>query len=291
MASKAHFRPFQVFRGKPHGPRVSASRRRSFGVMLSAMLGMSLFAILTGSHPCFADASLDRAKERGSLVVAFESIFDPNVVLWRDARTGQFKGIEYEMLKFFARELGVRLEVHPTKWDRIPEAVFQRQADIGVQELFIPPPGKRRAQEAWSDPYLKTGLSVAFRHGTRLPAAQVPPPSARVAVLNDPYALDWCNEKGYRNLKVFDLEKPMYDALVQGKVDFVIYDRALLLGFVERNAEAVRLAPGILPKSEGHYGVLHRREDGTLRAAINQAIRTWKATPGTEARLKGLGLE
>ena len=81
-----------------------------------------------------APADIARIVARGTLVVAMRAEDTPPFFYQRD---GQLQGVEVEMARALARELGVALRVDrsPTSFNAVVDAVARGQADLGLSKL------------------------------------------------------------------------------------------------------------------------------------------------------------
>ncbi len=251
-----------------------------------------LILLLTVSAAFAAeDTSLAQVKKRKTLTVGIESIFTGlNVLTNRDPKTGKYSGMEIELAEHIARSLGVTLEIVPVKWDRIFEAVRNGAADIGLQQIFIPAPGEVPATDAYSIPYLETGLGIARRRGDT--AVRTDTLKSKIAgAFDDPVALRVLRLHGVARIRSFDNELSLFESILHGSVDYLAADKVSVLGFAKRNPTKVELVPGLFPGSEGKYGVLTKAKATSLLQAVNLAIAAWLAEPGIKERIARLNLK
>lgn len=98
-----------------------------------------------------APADIARIVARGTLVVAMRAEDTPPFFYQRD---GQLQGVEVEMARALARELGVALRVDrsPTSFNAVVDAVARGQADLGLSKLSRTLARARVVR--FSDPYL-----------------------------------------------------------------------------------------------------------------------------------------
>lgn len=122
------------------------------------MLSRRLFVVLAcgaslaSAQPLPAPpADIARILARGTLVVAMRSVDTPPFFYVRD---GQLQGLEVEMARALARELGVALRVDrtPASFNDVVHAVARGQADLGLSKLSRTLTRARMVR--FSDPYL-----------------------------------------------------------------------------------------------------------------------------------------
>lgn len=123
-------------------------------------------AALLPAPPAAADEKrlIDEVVERGELRVGMSSF-----VPWamRDQQGG-FIGFEIDVAQKLADDLGVKLNLVPTKWDGIIPALLTGKFDMIIAGMSITAP--RSLQVNFSSPYAHSGLDVVVNL-KRLPGA------------------------------------------------------------------------------------------------------------------------
>lgn len=111
------------------------------------ILGLILSSISFGQRP----ADLERIHKRGELVVGLNAEDTPPFV-FANAR-GALTGIDVELLRLAARELGVRLRLVRTakNFDELTQQVASGKVDVGASALF--PTLSRSEYVLFTDPY------------------------------------------------------------------------------------------------------------------------------------------
>lgn len=93
--------------------------------------------------------------ERGKLRVGLSS-FKPWAMR---GKSGEFVGFEPEVARALAADMGVELELVPTKWDGIVPALLAGKFDIIISGMFVTP--ARNLKMAFTLPYERSGLELA----------------------------------------------------------------------------------------------------------------------------------
>ena len=107
------------------------------------------------SAPLRAEGLVEEIVERGKLRVGLSS-FKPWAM--RDKR-GEFIGYEPDVARALAEDMGVELELAPTKWDGIVPALLAGKFDIIISGMFVTP--ARNLKMAFTLPYERSGLELA----------------------------------------------------------------------------------------------------------------------------------
>jgi polar amino acid transport system substrate-binding protein len=130
----------------PLRPRPASLNRRLL-VALACSVTLAAGAQLPPGPP----ADIARILKRGTLVVAMRSVDTPPFFYVRD---GKLQGLEVEMARALARELGVTLQVDrsPASFNDVVDAVARGQADLGLSKLSRTLTRARAVR--FSDPYL-----------------------------------------------------------------------------------------------------------------------------------------
>ena len=235
------------------------------------------------------DDGIQKIQKRGEIRLALESMFTgENLLSWRDGKSGEYRGLEIDLAKLIAKELGLRLTFVPTKWDRIREAVASGRADIGLQQLFIPTSPVE--SELWSVPYMTVGLAKVTKAGSSFQGTGFAK-SEVVAVLNDDPVIKYLAERGVKTPRVFDSEARMIECVKAGICNSAVSDRPLLLARVKNSTGPLSISGQDLAGSEGRYGVLLNRDQHGLKKSVDRAIEKWRSSESIQAQAIKYGIK
>jgi polar amino acid transport system substrate-binding protein len=124
------------------------------------LLTIALTLILTLATPVMAevkvakDSTVAKAMERGSLIVGMD-IFVPWAM--KDKK-GRLVGFEIDVAKELAKDMGLKAEFVPTKWDGIIPALLTKKFDVIIGSMSITEERKNKVD--FSDPYEYSGMSI-----------------------------------------------------------------------------------------------------------------------------------
>lgn len=240
-----------------------ASSRRSFQSLTFFFL-LSLF-VLSSAAPLVAQSDLQEVKKRGKLIMlCFPQQGSPFVHAMVDELGEKglnvFGGTDVVLMRRFAAELGVELEVKPVRpaiADMIP-ALLRREGDLVANALGITE--KRRKYVDFSVPYIsaKEGLVVRKDSGIR----GIADLKGKVAsTMSGSSHEDVLLRLGIEDLKVHyvDFSSENYQAVLEKKADFAILD-AESAGSAIRDVFELKehlAVVEILPE-QAHYGIAVR---------------------------------
>ena len=104
------------------------------GILLGS--NMSSGASTNFSSICPGYGLLDKIKERGKLVVGTSADWPPYEYV---TPSGEFAGIDIEIAKRIAQELGVKLEIKDLKFAALFEAVRRGDIDMAIADIAMKP--------------------------------------------------------------------------------------------------------------------------------------------------------
>jgi polar amino acid transport system substrate-binding protein len=127
----------------------------SLFLVAALMLGMAGMATAGKTQNNLVDEStLTTVLKRGALRAGF-STFVPWAM--KD-KSGNFIGFEIDVMTKLAEDMGVKIEVVPTKWAGIIPALMTGKFDVIISGMGITP--QRNLKVNYSDPYYYSGLTL-----------------------------------------------------------------------------------------------------------------------------------
>jgi ABC-type amino acid transport substrate-binding protein len=177
-----------------------------------------------------------------------------------------FSGFDVELIKGFARSLGVDLEIRPvtTGYDALLPALIKGEGDLVASSLSITP--KRLESVDFSDPYLKSWVAVAVPAGSKI-ASLADLTGKKVALMRGSSQLEFLQSQvPDMDVLLTDFSLENYVAVKEGEADFTLLDSRAPAG------ESVNAAYSDLKVAfrlrEFDYGVALRK-GSDLKAPLN----------------------
>ncbi|CAD5106661.1 cystine ABC transporter substrate-binding protein [Zestomonas carbonaria] len=245
----------------------SSLRRRFLLGSLSLLLGASLAA------PSFAaEDLLQQIQAKGAIKIGLEGTYPP--FNYQD-ENGKLTGFEVEFSEALAKELGVKAEFQPTKWDGILAALESRRLDVVVNQVTISE--ERKKKYDFSTPYTVSGIQALARKDN---AVEISTPQSlagkKVGVGLGTNYEQWLKENvPDADIKTYDDDPTKFQDLRFGRIDAILVDRLAAFEMVEKTGG--QLAVAGQPFSRQEAGVTLRKGNPELLAAINQAITKLRA--------------
>lgn len=246
--------------------RLTAIRRRFLLGSLSLLLGASL------SLPTLAADLLEQIQAKGSIKIGLEGTYPP--FNYQD-ESGRLTGFEVEFAEALARELGVKAEFQPTKWDGILAALESGRLDAVINQVTITEERSRKYD--FSTPYTVSGIQAMARKDN---AAQFTGPRSlagkKVGVGLGTNYEQWLKENvPDAVIKTYDDDPTKLQDLRFGRIDAILIDRLAAFDMVEKTGGQLVVAGQ--PFSRQEAGVALRKGNAELLAAINRAIAKLRA--------------
>ncbi|THF62543.1 cystine ABC transporter substrate-binding protein [Pseudothauera rhizosphaerae] len=251
-----------------------SSLRRRF---LLGSLGLLLGAGLAG--PGFAADLLDTIKQRGVVRIGLEGTYPP--FNFQDEQ-GKLTGFEVEFAEALAKQLGVRAEFQPTKWDGILAALESGRLDLVINQVTIGE--ERRKKYDFSKPYTYSGIQVLTRKGQE---NQFPTPASlkgrKIGVVLGTNYEQWLRENAPgADIRTYDDDPSRNQDLRIGRLDAILVDRLNAAEIIRLTGDTLALAGE--PFSRQEAGIPLRKGNPQLLAAIDGAIDALRAD-GTLKRI------
>jgi polar amino acid transport system substrate-binding protein len=174
-------------------------------------------------------------------------------------------GIDVEICKAIAKELGKELKIEDVEFDSVLPSLIAGKAELAAAGITITEDRKRYVD--FSHPYVRTGIVFVFN--TRRPFAKGEDAKGkRIGVQSGTVAADYVLETLNQEPVLFDSPASAFAAMKTGKVDVIIDDidpaRALIKGEPDYNIS------DLLTVEE--YAVAIKKGQPELLATVNKVI-------------------
>src|SRR6478609_3706967 len=218
----------------------------------SPTTGGSAGSAPAGSAPVGDSATLAKAKSRGHLIIGVKED-QPNLG-YRDPTTGQFSGFDIEIARNLATGLG--FDVAGIEYKAIPSANREDEISAGNIDYYVGTysiTDSRKERISFGGPYFITGPDTLKGKTTCSVTG-----STSLKRIKEEYGGD-----------TIELEKYSLcvDQLLDGEVDAVTTDDAILKGYAAQDPDNLRVVGK--PFSEERYGIGITKGDTALCEQLN----------------------
>ena len=221
---------------------------------------------------------LKQVKQRG-LNVGLEGTYPPFSFQDKD---GKLAGFEVDFANALGAQLGVKVNLQPTKWDGMLAALESKRLDVVINQVTISE--ERKKKYDFSQPYTVSGIQALAKKET---AGQIQKASdlagKKVGVgLGSNYE-QWLKANVPQAVvKTYDDDPTKYQDLRAGRIDAILVDRFAALDLIKQTNGALALAGAPFAREESGIAVRKGNED--LLNALNQAIDEMRKN-GTLAKI------
>ena len=248
---------------------------------LAAISLAVVMVVLTFSGCSSSQNKMQQIRESGKLVMYTNAAFPPYEFL---GENGEITGVDVEIGKAIAEELGVTLEVNNANFDGIVSAIASGKGDVGIAGITITDERSQRVD--FSEPYIESVQYLILSQDSEIQVLEdlaSKTVGAQTGTTGYLY-LDDQNRDGLMtdqpcNLLAYQTPTDAMVALSEGKLDAVVVDQLVAeqLAKSQPNFIAIPLitASGEQVKEECGVAVAKGNED--LLAVINQVIEQMKS--------------
>ena len=213
----------------------------------------------------FADEAAPAAEAAapGTIRMITEATFPPY-----EFRQGtDVVGIDVEICKAVAKELGNTLAVEDVEFDSVLPSLIAGKAELAAAGITVTE--DRKMMVDFSHPYVRTGIVFVFAKDKPFDAEKAEEAKGkRVGVQNGTTSADYVREKLGQEPEMFDSPASAFAAMKAGKVDVVIADidpaKAVIKGEPDYDVSE------LLTVEE--YAVAIKKGQPELLAAVNKVI-------------------
>ncbi len=174
-------------------------------------------------------------------------------------------GIDVEICKAVAKELGKELAVEDVEFDSVLPSLIAGKAELAAAGITVTE--DRKMMVDFSHPYVRTGIVFVYAKATPFAKGEEAK-GKRVGVQSGTTSADYVREQVGQEPEMFDSPASAFAALKQGKVDVVIADVDPAKNLIK--SEPDYAVSDFLTVEE--YAVAVKKGNADLLAAVNKVI-------------------
>jgi ABC-type amino acid transport substrate-binding protein len=183
---------------------------------------------------------------------------------------GQISGVDIEVGREIGKALGREVEFRNINFDGLITALRTGSIDLVISSMTATP--ERRQSIDFSEPYVKTGLSIlAAKNSTVQSAADLKTPGRKIVVRLGTTGEHWAREN-LKEAKIIALDADVSCVMevVNANVDAWIYDQLSIMNYQLKHAEKTRAL--LAPLREEVWAVGLKQGDDELKAKVNEVL-------------------
>lgn len=215
-------------------------------------------------------ATLDAAIERGKIVIGVKE--DQPGFGVRDSATGLRSGFDIDLSRWIAAELGFstdKIEFVTIPSQSREQALTNGDADLIIGMYTISE--KRKEMVGFAGPYMTNGQSILVRSDNTDIKGEDDLAGHKVCSITGSTPMQYIKENHPDVEPVeFDNMAQCVDALVNGQVDAVTTDEALLIGYTTLDPENLKVVGK--PFTHEGFGIGVNLKDNALRHFVNDLL-------------------
>ncbi|MEQ1750220.1 MAG: transporter substrate-binding domain-containing protein [Prosthecobacter sp.] len=187
---------------------------------------------------------------------------------------GCISGVSVAIAEEIGKELGKPVEFRNLNFDGLIPALQSGQIDLIISSLTANE--QRRQSIDFSEPYVKTGLSIlAARDSTVMSAKDLSTPGRKLAVRLATTGEQWCRkELPQAKLVALDTDAACVLEVINGTVDAWVYDQVSVMNYHAKHPDRTRALLSPLREEVWAVGLKKGRDD--LKSKVNAAIARMK---------------
>jgi ABC-type amino acid transport substrate-binding protein len=238
-----------------------------------------MLIVVTGPGLAFsqADDSLKRVLGRGVLRAGLDASELPWSTL--DYNTGQYSGMDVDILNWLAQKLGVQLQIVDTDWDFLLSNLIQNKYDIVINGMTIDPTAYKTEdfdKVSFSIPYYHYGAAILVRkdnqdiHGLEDLKGKVVATLAYCSSENFVRSILGIKEIKTSSDNDAELQAKYFRYLANGDADAVVYDYPGVAWMASQHSDLFKIPYKI--EGQNAYGQFTQEAYGAVVSKKNRAL-------------------
>lgn len=236
--------------------------------VVGALMAVVLAPALLFATPAQAATNdLAAIQKAGALRIGTEGVFAPFSF---HAKDGKLEGFDVDMGRAIAKELGVKAEFVEGPWDGLIAGLNAGRYDVVMNQIGITP--EREAKYDFSRPYLSSSAALIVRDdNTTIHSFKDLKGKKAAETLTSNFS-NFARENGAEIVAVQSFTEAV-QLVLSGRADATVNDNLSYLDFHKQQPNAkLKVVAEDSKGAFGRSGVLMRKNQPELQAAINQAI-------------------
>lgn len=254
--------------------------KKNIQFVLKMICCMMLFVFVAFQSPLLvfaeeASPKIEQIKKAGKIVVGTSADYPPYEFHLLNEPDGELVGIDIDIAKMIAQELGIKLEIKDIIFSRLFDALDAGKIDIAIAGLH--PTEERKKRANFSDVYYQAIQAIVCRAEDKDKIKTIEDLRGKlVGVQNDSIQEDMA--QGHiegADIIVRETIEELIISLKKGLVDALILEEPVAGSYVQRNKNFVLITSKELINETGS-AIAVRKSDNDLLVEINRILRKLK---------------
>jgi len=210
-----------------------------------------------------------------TLVVGMELSYPPFEMT---AENGQPAGVSVDLAQDLGQFLGKKVRIENCSFDGLIPSLKTGRIDLILSSMTATP--ERSLSVDFSEPYLKTGLSLLISAKSDLPSIETADQPGKVIVVKKGTTGQIYVEEHLKQAKILVLDKESACVLevTQGKADAFIYDQMSVFTNWQHNQSSTRAV--LVPFHEESWAIAVRKGNPGLLKEVNAFLADYRSKNG-----------
>jgi arginine/lysine/histidine transporter system substrate-binding protein len=237
-------------------------------VLALAAISLGIIIYLPFSAKPETNPELQEIKSRGKIIVGTEAEYPPMEFIDDD---GNFAGIDIDIAKEIAKDLGAEAEFRHILWQDIFDALLAEEVDMVISAVTILP--ERAEIMAFSSPYFNAGQIIVVAEGNAENIQSTNNLDGKTIGVQEDTTSHFEAKKLTAEVAAYVDYNEAREDLLAGKLDAIIIDYPAGIELA-RTQEGLKIVGE--PFTNEFYGVAVRKENQALLAKINNTLMRLK---------------
>lgn len=243
------------------------------GSSTSSAVADSTAASAAAATASAEENELEKVKAAGKLVIGVEGTYPP--FTYHD-ESGELTGLDVELGKALAEQLGVEVEFQEAAWDSLLIGIDTGRFDTVINSVSITE--ERAEKYDFSDPYYYEARRVVVRADDDSIQGPDDLNGKKIATNTTNAFIPWYEGQGAEVVGI-DTSAEAIDMLLSGRVDFVGTSVPVLNAYLDEHPDAKDKVKEafVIPDSEDVVAIPVRKGETEFLDAINTALANLRA--------------
>lgn len=212
-----------------------------------------------------------KTEEKTTLKIGSETTYAP--FEWQDTASGKYVGFDIDLIHAICQEMGCEDKVESLTFDGLIPALQSNTIDACISAMSIKK--TRLEQVSFSEPYYKSGLTMAVRNDNETIKSFDDLKGKTIAVQIGTSGASMAQKIEGAKVVSFDRIPEAFLELKKGSADAVVNDAPVTMYAIKQDGSGKIKVVGEMLSTE-FYGIAVSKDNPELLEQINTAMRTLK---------------